>query len=77
MPARRVASSASSIFFSASSRVSAVTISLASMGSYQAGTSVPRSTQLSTRASVGNTTSVSRPALGWKFFAGSSAYSRT
>ena len=73
MPARRVAASAASSLASACSRSGAVTMSLASIGSYQAGTSVPRSTQPSTRASFGNTTSVSRPALGWKFFAGSSA----
>ena len=54
MPARRVAASAASQFCQRLRRGRRrVTMSLASIGSYQAGTSVPRSTQLSTRASAG------------------------
>ena len=40
---------------------------------YELVMSVPRATQVSTRAAAGNSAAVRTPQLGWKFFAGSSA----
>jgi hypothetical protein len=53
--------------------VSLLTISFAINGSYQGDISLPRTTQVSTRAVRGNATSVSKPLQGWKSLPGSSA----
>ncbi len=73
MPSTRVRASASSSRRSASARSEPYAMTFASIGSYDVVTSVPVSTQPSTRTSSGNSTRVNRPALGRCSRDGSSA----
>lgn len=76
MPSTRVLASASSRRSSACARSEPYAMTFASIGSYDVVTSVPVSTQPSTRTPPGNSTRVSRPALGRWSREGSSAYTR-
>ena len=64
MPSTRLRASASCIAATASCRVGAWTISLASMGSYQALTVEPAMHQVSARISAGKSTAVRVPVVG-------------
>ena len=64
MPSTRVLASASSSRSSACARSEPYATTFASIGSYAVVTSVPVSTQPSTRTPRGNSTRVNRPALG-------------
>lgn len=73
MPSTRVRASASSSRRNACARSGPYAMTFASIGSYDVVTSVPVSTQLSTRTPGGNSTRVNRPAPGRCSREGSSA----